>query len=132
MSNVLGSLVGSRHFATLVAGSLLLFPPLAIHVFVLVVAQVISATVRHLILEVEGVVRSVGKATRDIVLMHGHLVVLLMTHWAMRTIVVMLLLLVHLHIVESLVALRTVDHIIMTLIRILKHVGPLRYDRVQG
>jgi hypothetical protein len=78
------------------------------------------------------VVRSVGKATRDIVLMHGHLVVLLMTHWAMRTIVVMLLLLVHLHIVESLVALRTVDHIIMTLIRILKHVGPLRYDRVQG
>lgn len=59
------------------------------------------------------------------------MLVLMMTHGAMRTIV-LLMLFMHLHVAESLVALRPIHHVVVPLICIVEHVAPVRRYRIQG
>ena len=107
----------------------MLFPVVVVHILDIVGACV-AASVLHLILESEDVMLRITKAARNIVLVHRTVLVLVMAHRTMRSIV-LLVLLMHLHIAKSLVALRPIHHIIVVLISIVEHGGSVRSNRMQ-
>lgn len=64
-------------------------------------------------------------------LVHRNLVTsIVMTHRSLRRELLVRMLLVHLHVIEPPLMLRPVNHVVLIMVAIVKHVGILRRDRI--